>query len=189
VVTDRDRSVVRWVAVIGAASAVDVIARFRLERTVGYRRLAALVHHGLLSRERLVYGQPALYVATRDGLASAGYRSSSAGGAVRAQGDGSAGRASAGPASRALAAAPAGTCSRRSRAHRARQAGGSAAPAPSARARPLSPPAAGDQRARWTGPPHRPTARPTRGGAGGPVGPPAARRYDGAPQREPSRLS
>jgi hypothetical protein len=72
VVTDRDRSVVRWVAVIGAASALDVIARFRLGRTVGYRRLAALVDLGLLSRQRLVYGQPALYTATRDGLAWAG---------------------------------------------------------------------------------------------------------------------
>jgi hypothetical protein len=69
VVTDRDRSVVRWVAVIGAASAQDVMARFRLGRTVGYRRLAALVECGLLSRQRLVYGQPALYTATRDGLA------------------------------------------------------------------------------------------------------------------------
>jgi hypothetical protein len=72
VVTDRDRSVVRWVAVVGAASAQDVMARFRLGRTVGYRRLAALVDHGLLSRQRLVYGQPALYTATRDGLAWAG---------------------------------------------------------------------------------------------------------------------
>src|SRR3954452_12720092 len=72
VVTDRDRSVVRWVAVIGAASAQDVMARFRLGRTVCYRRLRALVDHGLLSRQRLVYGQPALYTATRDGLAWAG---------------------------------------------------------------------------------------------------------------------
>src|SRR3954447_218381 len=48
------------------------MARFRLGRTVGYRRLAALVDHGLLSPQRLVYGQPALYTATRDGLAWAG---------------------------------------------------------------------------------------------------------------------
>ncbi len=71
-VTERDRSVVRWVAVIGAVSAQDVMARFGLGRTVGYRRLRALVDHGLLSRARLVYGQPVLYVATRDGLAWAG---------------------------------------------------------------------------------------------------------------------
>jgi hypothetical protein len=68
VVTDRDRSVVQWVAVIGAVSAQDVMARFGVGRTVGYRRLRALVDHGLLSRARLVYGQPALYVATREGL-------------------------------------------------------------------------------------------------------------------------
>jgi hypothetical protein len=45
------------------------MAKFGVGRTVGYRRLRALVDHGLLSRVRLVYGQPALYVATRDGLA------------------------------------------------------------------------------------------------------------------------
>ena len=57
-VTDRDRAIVRWVAVIGAASAPDVMARFCVGRTVAYRRLAALVEHGLLARSRLVYGQP-----------------------------------------------------------------------------------------------------------------------------------
>src|SRR4051794_5424505 len=45
------------------------MARFRLGRTAGYRRLAALVEHGLLARSRLVYGQPTLYTATREGLA------------------------------------------------------------------------------------------------------------------------
>jgi hypothetical protein len=72
VVTDRDRSVVQWIAVIGAVSAQDVMKRFGVGRTVGYRRLRALVDHGLLSRARLVYGQPALYVPTREGLAWAG---------------------------------------------------------------------------------------------------------------------
>jgi hypothetical protein len=72
VVTDRDRSVVAWVAVVGAVSAPDVMARFGVGRTVGYRRLARLVDHGLLTRARLVYGQPALYTATREGLAWAG---------------------------------------------------------------------------------------------------------------------
>jgi hypothetical protein len=72
VVTDRDRSVVAWVAVIGAVSARDVMVRFGVGRTVGYRRLAALVELGLLTRSRLVYGQPALYVATREGLSWAG---------------------------------------------------------------------------------------------------------------------
>jgi hypothetical protein len=72
VVTDRDRSVVAWVGVIGAVSAQDVMAKFGVGRTVGYRRLRALVDHGLLTRARLVYGQPALYVASREGLAWAG---------------------------------------------------------------------------------------------------------------------
>jgi hypothetical protein len=38
VVTDRDRSLVAWIAVIGAVSAQDVMARFGVARTVGYRR-------------------------------------------------------------------------------------------------------------------------------------------------------
>ena len=63
-VTDRDRSVVAWVAVIGAVSAQDVMARFGVGRTVAYRRLAVLVELGVLRRVRLLYGQPALY--TRD---------------------------------------------------------------------------------------------------------------------------
>src|SRR3954469_19367332 len=48
------------------------MARFRLGRTVCYRRLRALVAHGLLSRQRVVHGQPALYTATRNGLTWAG---------------------------------------------------------------------------------------------------------------------
>jgi hypothetical protein len=79
VVTDRDRSVVRWVAVIGAASAQDVMALFRLGRTVGYGRLRALVDHGLLSRQRLLYGEPVLCCTRRPGTGwhGRGYRSSS----------------------------------------------------------------------------------------------------------------
>jgi hypothetical protein len=65
-------SVVQWIAVIGAVKAQDVMAKFGIGRTVGYRRRRALVDHGLLSRARLVYGQPALYVATREGLAWSG---------------------------------------------------------------------------------------------------------------------
>ncbi len=71
-VTDRDRSVVAWVAVIGAVSAQNVMARFGVGRTVAYRRLAVLVELGVLKRVRLLYGQPALYTATREGLAWAG---------------------------------------------------------------------------------------------------------------------
>jgi hypothetical protein len=46
--------------------------KFGVGRTVGYRRLRALVDRGLLTRARLVYGQPALYVATRERPAWAG---------------------------------------------------------------------------------------------------------------------
>ena len=67
--TDRDRAVVEWIGRLGAAGAADVMARFGMGRTAAYRRLAALVDAGLLASERLLYGQPALYVATRDGLA------------------------------------------------------------------------------------------------------------------------
>jgi|tagenome__1003787_1003787.scaffolds.fasta_scaffold20821008_2 hypothetical protein len=66
--TDRDRAIVAWVGRLGAASAVDVMARFGMGRTATYRRLAALVDQGVLATVRLLYGQPALYVATRDGL-------------------------------------------------------------------------------------------------------------------------
>jgi hypothetical protein len=72
VVTDRHRSVVAWVAVIGAVSTQDVLARVGVGRTVGYRRLRTLVDHGLVSRPRLVYGQSALYVATAHGVVFAG---------------------------------------------------------------------------------------------------------------------
>ena len=67
-VTDRDRAIVEWIGRLGAASAADVMARFGMGRTATYRRLAALVDQGLLATERLLHGQPALYVATRDGL-------------------------------------------------------------------------------------------------------------------------
>jgi hypothetical protein len=63
--------VVQSVGVIGAVSAQDVMRRFGVGRTVGYRRLRAL-DHGLLTRSRLVYGHPAMYVATREGLEWAG---------------------------------------------------------------------------------------------------------------------
>ena len=68
VVTDRDRAIVEWIGRLGAAGAADVMVRFGMGRTATYRRLAALVDQGLLATERLLYGQPALYVATRDGL-------------------------------------------------------------------------------------------------------------------------
>jgi hypothetical protein len=68
-VTDRDRAIVEWVGRLGAAGAADVMSRFGMGRTATYRRLGALVDQGLLATERVLYGHPALYVATRDGLA------------------------------------------------------------------------------------------------------------------------
>jgi hypothetical protein len=59
---------VEWIGRLGAAGATDVMARFGMGRTAAYRRLAALVDQGVLATERLLYGEPALYVATRDGL-------------------------------------------------------------------------------------------------------------------------
>jgi hypothetical protein len=67
-VTDRDRAIVEWIGRLGAAAATDVMAHFAMGRTSTYRRLAMLVDQGLLAPARLLYGQPALYVATRDGL-------------------------------------------------------------------------------------------------------------------------
>jgi hypothetical protein len=67
-VTERDRSIVEWIGRLGAVSAADVMAHFGMGRTATYRRLAALVDQGLLATERLLYGEPALYIATRDGL-------------------------------------------------------------------------------------------------------------------------
>jgi hypothetical protein len=68
VITDRDRLIVGWIGRLGAVSAADVMGRFGMGRTATYRRLAVLVDQGLLGTERLLYGEPALYVATRDGL-------------------------------------------------------------------------------------------------------------------------
>jgi hypothetical protein len=71
-VTDRDTQIVRWVGVLGAAGAEDIMGRFGMGRTVVYRRLRVLVQAGLLDRVRLLHAQPALFIATREGLAFAG---------------------------------------------------------------------------------------------------------------------
>jgi hypothetical protein len=72
VLTDRDRRIVEWIGRVGAASAVDVMARFGVGRSQTYERLRALVGEDLLTSDRLVHGIPTLYTATRDGLAWAG---------------------------------------------------------------------------------------------------------------------
>jgi hypothetical protein len=66
--TGRDCAIVEWIGRLGAAGATDVMARFGMGRTARYRRLAALVDQGLLVPVRLLHGQPALYVTTREGL-------------------------------------------------------------------------------------------------------------------------
>src|SRR4051794_21374924 len=71
-VTDRDTQIVRWVGVLGAAGTEDIMGRFGVGRTVAYRRLRVLVQARLLDRIRVLHAQPALFVATREGLAFAG---------------------------------------------------------------------------------------------------------------------
>lgn len=71
-ITGRDREIVSWIGRLGAAGAEDVMVRFGLGRTAGYRRLAAAVDGGLLEQVRLLHGEPGLYVATRRGLRWAG---------------------------------------------------------------------------------------------------------------------
>ena len=73
-VTNRDRAIVEWIGRLGAASAADVMARFGMGRTATYRRLAALVDQGVLASVRLLYGEPALYVATRGGCSGRAWR-------------------------------------------------------------------------------------------------------------------
>jgi len=67
--TDRDRSIVEWIGRLGAAGAADVMACFSMGRSQAYARLRALVGAGLLEPRRLLCGHPALFVATREGLA------------------------------------------------------------------------------------------------------------------------
>jgi hypothetical protein len=68
VLTVRDRELVVWVARFGAVGTSDVLARFGLGRSAGYRRLAVVVDAGFVERVRLLYGQPGLLVITRRGL-------------------------------------------------------------------------------------------------------------------------
>jgi hypothetical protein len=67
-ITNRDRDIVDWIARVGAVEPAHVMFRFKMGRTVTYRRLAALEAHGLVERVRLLHGQPGLIVATKAGL-------------------------------------------------------------------------------------------------------------------------
>lgn len=64
----RDWEIVLWVARIGAVTVGQLRARFKLGRTVAYRRIAACMAAGLLERIETLRGQPALIRSTRRGL-------------------------------------------------------------------------------------------------------------------------
>jgi hypothetical protein len=66
--TFRDREIVAWLGHVGAAGAEHVMRRFGMGRSWTYRRLNGLVSDGLLAQRALLYRQPALYVATAEGL-------------------------------------------------------------------------------------------------------------------------
>ena len=66
--TPKDQEVVAWIAALGAAGAEHVMARFAMGRSWAYARLSKLVADGLLEQRLILYRQPGLYVATRDGL-------------------------------------------------------------------------------------------------------------------------
>jgi len=70
----RDWEIVHWIGRMGAVTLDQVRARFRLGRTVAYRRVAACVEGGLIERVALLRGQPALLRATRHGLRYCGLR-------------------------------------------------------------------------------------------------------------------
>lgn len=67
-VTPRDREIVRWIGRHRFVTAAQVAERFGVGRSQSYARLTGLVRLGLLRHERLFYGQPGVYSATRMGL-------------------------------------------------------------------------------------------------------------------------
>ena len=67
---DLDTRILEWIGRLGAAGAADVAARFAIAPAVANRRLAAAVRRRSLRRVALLAGEPALYVATRAGLAA-----------------------------------------------------------------------------------------------------------------------
>src|SRR3954453_12554464 len=58
----RDREIAGWVARMGAADAVHVMALFGMGRTAAYRRLRVPCDAGLVERVRLVIGAPSLFL-------------------------------------------------------------------------------------------------------------------------------
>ncbi len=79
-VTERDREIVRWIGRVGVAEARQVAARWQRERlrengskrglpqSNAYRRLRVLESLRLLERRRLLHGEPAVFLATAEGL-------------------------------------------------------------------------------------------------------------------------
>ena len=71
-VTPRDREIVRWIGRHRMVTAGQVARQFELGRSQCYARLTGLARLGLVSHQRLLYGQPGVYLATRAGLDAAG---------------------------------------------------------------------------------------------------------------------
>lgn len=70
--TERDLRITGWIGGLGAAGGEHVVTRFATGRSLAFKRLALLVGAGMLEQRRLLYGRPALYVATRAGLRAHG---------------------------------------------------------------------------------------------------------------------
>ena len=70
-VTPRDREIVRWIGRHRMVTAGQVARQFELGRSQCYARLTGLARLGLVSHQRLLYGQPGVYLATRAGLDAA----------------------------------------------------------------------------------------------------------------------
>ncbi len=66
--TSRDREIVDWIGRLGAAGPEHVMERFGMGRSSAYSRLRSLAVGGLLEQRGLLHRQPALYVATKEGL-------------------------------------------------------------------------------------------------------------------------
>jgi hypothetical protein len=66
--TSLDKEIVGWIGRLGAAGAEHVMGRFGMGRSWAYHRLGTLVTDGILELRPVLYRQPGMYVATREGL-------------------------------------------------------------------------------------------------------------------------
>jgi hypothetical protein len=69
---DHDRSILAWLASIGAGAAEEVAAACGFGEATARARLRALERAGLARHVRLLHGEPALHLLTRAGLHAAG---------------------------------------------------------------------------------------------------------------------